>query len=95
MPTYPCAAECDHEGETALDTARRAFGFLLAGPYPISLDGRNIRSTLSERSSMPNPNEQTKITGPPVPVPVDVDPVATGVGHHVDGEKDEKDEDDN
>ncbi|WP_263249600.1 sigma-70 RNA polymerase sigma factor region 4 domain-containing protein [Saccharopolyspora rosea] len=27
---------------TALDTARRAFGFLLAGPHPISLDGRAI-----------------------------------------------------
>lgn len=42
MPMYPCTAECAYDGETVLDTARRAFGLLLAGPHPISLDGRTI-----------------------------------------------------
>jgi hypothetical protein len=34
---------------------------------------------------MPNPrDEQPEVTGPPIPMPVEIDPMATGVGHEVD-----------
>lgn len=41
---------------------------------------------------MTNPDRQAKVTGPPVPVPVDIDPVATGFGNQIDGEDDENNE---
>ncbi len=34
-----------------------------------------------------SPDDRPEVTGPPVPVPVDIDPVATGVGHDVDEEE--------
>ncbi|MGP4019074.1 hypothetical protein [Saccharopolyspora sp. 5N708] len=41
---------------------------------------------------MPNPHDDhPEVTGPPIPAPVEVDPVATGVGSEVD--QDEADDD--
>ncbi|MBB5154092.1 hypothetical protein [Saccharopolyspora phatthalungensis] len=37
-------------------------------------------------------DDQHKVTGPPIPTPVDIDPVATAVGHDID-EKPETDND--
>lgn len=42
MPTHHRTAEFASDGETALETARRAFCLLVTGPHPINLDGRDI-----------------------------------------------------